>query len=186
MKPQDQSKSEHIFSLAQELLDDIELSKLSAEALLLKATRLARLAGSEKIQHWLSYEMGGYNAQDKISLEFMGRTGRWIKYEKKEGYWGPLAQQEATIQALKSELQSLRLPDLSGEWVAVATRQIMNRAATISAQISKVSGGRCETKHRSLLYCPNLTTAIKVIQASEKRDAIQQYRYSHTNDRGIG
>lgn len=142
MKPQDQSKSEHIFSLAQELLDDIELSKLSAEALLLKATRLASLAGSEKIQHWLSYEMGGYNAQDKISLEFMGRTGRWIKYEKKEGYWGPLAQQEATIQALKSELQSLRLPDLSGEWVAVATRQIMNRAATISAQISKISGIR--------------------------------------------
>jgi len=80
MKPQDQSKSEHILSLAQELLDDIELSRLAAEALLLKATRLARLAGSEKIQRWLSYEMGGYNSQDKISLEFMSRTGRWSNY----------------------------------------------------------------------------------------------------------
>lgn len=28
--------------------------------------------------------------------------------------------------------------------------------------------------------------AIKVSQANEKRDAIQQYRYSHTSDRGIG
>jgi hypothetical protein len=27
---------------------------------------------------------------------------------------------------------------------------------------------------------------LEAIQASEKRDAIQQYRYSHTNDRGIG
>jgi hypothetical protein len=42
------SKSEHIVSLAKELLDDIELSRISAEALLLKATRLARFAGSQK------------------------------------------------------------------------------------------------------------------------------------------
>jgi hypothetical protein len=39
------SKSEHIAALARELLDDVELSRLSAEALVLKATRLARGVG---------------------------------------------------------------------------------------------------------------------------------------------
>jgi|GEM_PF-6518390 len=43
MKPQDQSKSEHILSLAQELLDDIELSRLLAEALLLKGESIIAL-----------------------------------------------------------------------------------------------------------------------------------------------
>ncbi len=142
MKPQDQSKSEHIFSLAQELLDDIELSKLSAEALLLKATRLARLASSEKIQHWLSYEMGGYNSRDKISREFMGRTGRWINVEEKTGYWGSLAQQEAAIQTLKIELQNVRVPELGGDTAYRTAKMLMERAASISTKISKISGIR--------------------------------------------
>lgn len=142
MKPQDQSKSEHVFSLAQELLDDIELSKLSAEALLLKATRLARLAGSEKIQNWLSYEMGGYNSRDNISLEFMGRTGRWINVEEKTGYWGSLAQQEAAIQTLKIELQNVRVPELGGDTAYRTAKMLMERAASISTKISKISGIR--------------------------------------------
>jgi hypothetical protein len=141
MKPQDQSKGDHVLSLAQELLDDIELSRLSAEALLLKATRLARLAGSEKIQRWLSYEMGGYNPQDKISLEFMGRTGRWI-VEEKTGYWSPLAEQEAAIQTLKIELQNVRVPELGGDSAYRTAKMLMERAASISTQISKISGIR--------------------------------------------
>ena len=138
MKPQDQSKGEHVLSLAQELLDDIELSRLAAEALLLKATRLARLAGSEKIQRWLSYEMGGYNSQDKISLEFMSRTGRWSNYEQKKGYWGPLAQQEASIQALKIELQSVRVPDGTNAYNII--NHILNKTSSITQQIQILSG----------------------------------------------
>lgn len=38
----EESKSKHIVQLAKELLDDIELNRMSAEHLLLKATRLAR------------------------------------------------------------------------------------------------------------------------------------------------
>jgi hypothetical protein len=138
MKPQDQSKGEHILSLAQELLDDIELSRLSAEALLLKATRLARLAGSEKIQRWLSYEMGGYNSRDQISLEFMSRTGRWSNYAEKKGYWEPLAQQEASIQALKIELQSIRVPD--GTNAMGIINNILNKTSSIRQQIQTRSG----------------------------------------------
>jgi hypothetical protein len=39
MSLQQHNRSEHIFQLAQELLDDIELCKLSGETLILKATR---------------------------------------------------------------------------------------------------------------------------------------------------
>jgi hypothetical protein len=138
MKPQDQSKGEHILSLAQELLDDIELSRLSAESLLLKATRLARLAGSEKIQRWLSYEIGGYNSRDHISLEFMSRTGRWSNYDQKKGYWEPLAQQEASIQALRIELQSVRVPD--GTNAMGIINNILNKTSSIRQQIQIRSG----------------------------------------------
>jgi hypothetical protein len=59
----DQSRSEHILELAKELLDDIELSRLSAEALLLKTSRLARWVGSEEIKYWINLEMKGYTVQ---------------------------------------------------------------------------------------------------------------------------
>ena len=109
MKPQKQNRSEHIFILAQELLDDIELNRLSGEALLLKATRLARLVDSEQVQRWLEYELKGYNSRDELSLRFMARSGRWIDYEKKTGYWGPLAQQESAMQALEMQLKHMHL-----------------------------------------------------------------------------
>ena len=43
----EQSRSQHILNLAKELLDDIELSRLSAENLLLKVSRLARWVVSD-------------------------------------------------------------------------------------------------------------------------------------------
>jgi hypothetical protein len=61
-----QSKSEHILALATELLDDIELSRLSGEALLLKASRLARLTHADEIKQWISFELKGYSLKDPI------------------------------------------------------------------------------------------------------------------------
>src|SRR5262245_28804623 len=46
------SESEHILLLASQLIDDIELSRLSAESLLLKASRLARFVGDEETNRW--------------------------------------------------------------------------------------------------------------------------------------
>ena len=51
------SKSAHVSALAREILDDIELSRLSAEALVLKATRLACVVGHEEMRKWLGYEI---------------------------------------------------------------------------------------------------------------------------------
>lgn len=154
---QPRSKSEHIFALAKELLDDIELSRLPAEALLLKATRLARLVGSTKVRRWLEFEMVGYNAEDPVALEYMGHTGRWTDRGQNLGYWGPLAQQDASIVALKLRLQTLRVPDISysissanpNEWVTVgagpptdAVTSVVNESRSLTSAISQMSAVR--------------------------------------------
>lgn len=138
----EQSKSKHIYELASELLDDIELSRLPAESLILKATRLARYVGSEEIKYWLSLELQGYNGTNTISLKYMGMTGRWIDKEKGYGYWGPLAQQEATIDAQKEKLRCMRIPDSSGDKALLAVNSAAKAMSDTSANISILSGVR--------------------------------------------
>lgn len=136
------SQSEHVLELSRELLDDIELSRLPAEQLLLKCSRLARLAGSDENKAWIQLEMRGYNNSSPISLKYMGLTGRWTDYEKKEGHWGPLAQQEALIQALNAELSALRLPNVAGDTAFAATNKVTTAIAITRNSIGKISGIR--------------------------------------------
>lgn len=135
-----QSRSEHILELSKELLDDIELSRTSAEALLLKASRLARWVGSEEIKYWISLEMKGYNSSNEISLKYMGITGRWYDKEKGQGFWGPLAQQEAALEAANVKLRAMKTPDTSGDW-AFRVMQMHEQSVNANTQnITKLSG----------------------------------------------
>ncbi|XSC43491.1 hypothetical protein ACF1BQ_036965 [Bradyrhizobium sp. RDT10] len=136
------SQSQHTLELCRELLDDIELGRLNSDKLLLKCSRLARLAGSDEIQEWIGFEMRGYNSTDTISLKYMGLTGRWTNYKEKEGYWGPLAQQEASIEALNATLAALKLPDVSGEYAAITMNNILGSIAATRNSISTLSGVR--------------------------------------------
>lgn len=136
----EQSRSEHILELAKELLDDIELSRLSAEALLLNASRLARWVGSDEIKYWINLEMKGYNASSNISLKYMGITGRWINKEESKGYWGPLAQIEAALDAENIKLRSMTTPDTSGDWAFRVMQMNENQLVAASNYISKLSG----------------------------------------------
>jgi hypothetical protein len=136
----EQSRSEHILELAKELLDDIELSRLSAESLLLKASRLARWVGSDEIKYWINLEMKGYNASNEISLKYMGITGRWINREDKKGYWGPLAQHEAALEAQNIKLRSLSTPDTSGDWALRVMQIYQDQMAATTNYISTLSG----------------------------------------------
>ena len=155
-----QGKSEHILALAKELLDDIELTRLPAEALLLKATRLAGLTDSFEVRQWLVFEMLGFNGSDPVALKYMTHTGRWTNYERKLGYWGPLAQQEAEIAALKLQLQSLRVPDINyslssanpNEWVgglgynresiSSIVTSVINESRSLVSTLSQISAVR--------------------------------------------
>lgn len=145
------SKSEHTLELVQDLLDDLELGRSSGESLILKASRLARIVGAEEIKEWLRFELGGFKSNNDTSLKYMGITGRWTKREENKGYWVPLAQIEALIEAEKSKLAVMRIPDSSGDYnhaVSVATRA-MNDA---SSNISKFSGIRSKVIARLHIF----------------------------------
>ncbi|PPD49386.1 MAG: hypothetical protein CTY16_03975 [Methylobacter sp.] len=136
----EQSRSEHILELAKELLDDIELSRLSAESLLLKASRLARWVGSDEIKYWINLEMKGYNSSNETSLKYMDITGRWVNREEKKGYWGPLAQQEAALDAENIKLRSMSTPDTSGDWAFRVMQMHQQQMLSTTNYISTLSG----------------------------------------------
>lgn len=106
------NKNEYIFQLAKELLDDIELSKLNSEQLLLKVSRLARINDDTEIYDWIKCELRGYYADEK-SMRFMSMVQRWTNFEKKQGYWFPLATIEANITASEMELSRLTVPNVA-------------------------------------------------------------------------
>ncbi len=133
------STSTHILELCRDLLDDIELSRLSSDKVLLKCTRLARLAGSDEVLEWLGYEMGGYSST-KIGIVYMGITGRWIDREQKKGYWGPLAEQEAKIKANEAKLNTLQLPSTSGDKAWIVTRDVLASIQSATNAVSTFTG----------------------------------------------
>lgn len=138
----EESRSKHVAELARELLDDIELNRMRADHLLLKASRLARWMGSEETQQWLKLEMIGYNNSEEVSLKYMAITGRWTDRGKGLGYWGPLAQQEAAIEAEKAKLAAMRTPDSSGEWASVAIGHVTSEMTKTANLISRLSAIR--------------------------------------------
>lgn len=137
-----ESKSLHIIELCKELLDDIELSRINSEALLLKVTRLARLAGSEEIRQWLKYEMSGYNLTDALSLRYIDKTGRWENKTKNVAYRVPLAQIESHIESLKIQLTNLKVNSLAGEKALLVTSSIAQKSAGVIQDITKLSSIR--------------------------------------------
>lgn len=134
------SRAQHILELSKELLDDIEFGKISGENLILKTSRLARYVGSEEIKYWLNLEISGYNSTNPISLKYMGKTGRWTDREKGYGHWGPLAQIEAMISSQQIKLQTMSIPNTSGEWAHVATRNAIEGLNATASAIGKYSG----------------------------------------------
>lgn len=136
-------RSEHELELAKELLDDVELSRINVEALMMKASRLARLCGSEEFQRWIGFEMRGFNSSDKISMLYMGKTGRWTKIEELRGYWMPIAEIDALISSKTTELESMSTPNVSGvEFANTVMRNFLANKAELSQKISKFSGIR--------------------------------------------
>ncbi|MCG2616975.1 hypothetical protein LZZ85_21945 [Terrimonas sp. NA20] len=133
------SKSEHIISLAKEIIDDIELSRLGPQSLLLKATRLARYADDEETRQWLRFEMQGYK-NTELSLKYMTKTGRWTDKEKNEGYWSPLPQIQASAEAQKQKLSLIRIPDTSGDQAVSVINRVTNQMNAVTRNISQLEG----------------------------------------------
>jgi hypothetical protein len=118
-----ESMSAHRLALARELLEDIEMSRLQPESPLLKAARLARLVDAPEIQEWINLELKGYlnPVTKKIlpnGLKHAQRTGRTtettvaVEGINLKGYWQPYAGLLAWIQAMETEITSLRVPNI--------------------------------------------------------------------------
>ena len=112
------SKTDQITALAFEVLEDAEMSRGSVEALVLKASRLARLVDNEEIDEWLSYEQYGYPDDNEIAVRYLGYTSRWVDatHTEKGAYWGPIAQQESSVETLTHKLEVIKNFRPSGEW----------------------------------------------------------------------
>jgi hypothetical protein len=80
------TKQAEALKLAEELLADIELTRLSPEQCILKGVRLARLASDEDAQIWLGYELHGYDTAAPRWRELMAMTNRWSNEEKTKAY----------------------------------------------------------------------------------------------------
>ncbi|KXV75546.1 AbiTii domain-containing protein, partial [Acetobacter cerevisiae] len=135
----DQIEAEHILELSKELLGDIELDRLSADKLLLKATRLARLVGSDEIQTWLTFEVHGYSSSNPVSLKYMGLTGRWIDYKEGKGHWGSLGQHAVSIETAKARIEATSMAGSVSN--AGYLNTLSRNHAALSSTIRSLRGG---------------------------------------------
>lgn len=115
--------------LADELLADIDLDRTTVDKQVLKASRLARLVGDERAVDWLSSERGGYS-RDQVGNFYWRATQRGSQEEKDYIYSGAV-QLAPFVHTLEDELSRMTLPNLSGEFVAVAIRETRSHIASI-------------------------------------------------------
>lgn len=130
--------------LADELLADIELSRIASDKAVLKGARLARLVNDENAQQWLHYELHGYASPCPKWPELMDMTGRWSDKEKGEGYVQSLAALEGRLEAQRTKMSALQSTNLSGDYIVPAQHsrfvQLNSTANDISILAGIISG----------------------------------------------
>jgi hypothetical protein len=107
------SRTESIIELASEILEDIEYQRTTANAQLLKASRLARLMGDEETLKWLQCEISGYKNLDGPESKWASLANRLADKEKGTYWTEPLGSIEARIETYKLQLAACRTPDIS-------------------------------------------------------------------------
>jgi hypothetical protein len=143
-------QSEHVRILAEELLADIELSRLPSDQLVLKAARLARLVGHQEMMRWLSFELHGYPDTPETE-QYLDWTGRWTDKEKRFAWWGGIGQIEANIGAYETKLSDLKMPSLSGDMLIPVTNSIQanqNKTVDIITQLAGIRSKVIALLHR--------------------------------------
>ncbi len=137
------TKRQEALVLSEELLSDIELSRLDPVAIVRKTNRLARLLDDNEALTWLSYEVGSYtgtgNGMTSSEWAAAGRSGRRY-FEKKDGKnveyarAGSISSLRVTVETAKIRLQHSE----SGNSYERSTTQ--SSAITAQETIDKVIG----------------------------------------------
>ncbi|MGW3124538.1 AbiTii domain-containing protein [Streptomyces sp. NPDC001107] len=125
MTPEEHS---HALELADELLADIELSRLPLDALLLKGARLARLTYDDEFAEWVSFELNGYPAS-AFNGKYWLLTGR--RSNKNEADYVGAARLSVYVSTLEEELKNMKLPSGSGDYGVIAVRETRTHIAGV-------------------------------------------------------
>ncbi|KNA89671.1 hypothetical protein RND64_12265 [Gordonia sp. w5E2] len=133
-------RQEDALRVAEELLADIELKRLQASEIALKANRVARLVGHRDLTEFLEHERNGYPL-DGSAKKWIGRAGRWGPDNDGKFYPMPLAKVDAGLGSAHEALAALRGGgNYSGDYIAIASREHDKRITTASRQIAIMSG----------------------------------------------
>ena len=131
------NRQEEARKLSEDLLDDIELVRVSSEQMLLKAVRLARLIGDESALEFLQFELHGYQFTSQ-TRKYLKATGRLFKADEGEkAYCDSLGAVEANIRANEARLNTLSTPSLSGDGLITALRNHHVNVNDATGSISK-------------------------------------------------
>lgn len=127
--------------IAEELLLDIELQRLKASEIVLKASGLARLIGREDLSSFLTFERDGYRS-DGSDMNWIQRAGR--NSDDGKFFNAPLSKIEATLRAAEAALKTLRGGgNYSGEYASVAAREHDQKIAAY-VKLVATNGGICK------------------------------------------
>lgn len=133
-------RQEEALNISAELLEDIELQRLKASEIVLKASRVARLVGHEELIDFLGFERNGYPT-DPSPREWITKAGRRAPNDDKKFYAMSIAKIEASLAASQVAIEALRGGgNYSGEAAYIASRDHDLRIEARAADISMWSG----------------------------------------------
>lgn len=128
-------RQEEAIRVADELLADIELKRLKASEVVLKASRLARLVGHTELTEFLGFERSGYPT-DGSAGTWIGRAGRWADKEKNTFYTVSIAKVEGHVESARQAIDALRGGgNYSGEMLIPASRDHDSRILQSSSNL---------------------------------------------------
>lgn len=133
-------RQEEAIRVADELLTDIELKRLKASEVVLKASRLARLVGHAEMTDFLGFERNGYPT-DGSARTWIGRAGRWADEEKKTFYTNPIAKLEAQAESNQRAIDAMQGGgNYSGDMALVASSKHDARILNLSGHLGRTNG----------------------------------------------
>lgn len=133
-------RQEEALRVAEELLTDIELKRLTASEVVLKSNRVARLVGHDALTEFLGFEQTGY-PRDGSADEWIRRAGRRSSEDELIYFPQPIAKVEAFLSSARGALETLRGGgNYSGDSVAIAAREHDQRIFSTTKEIATLSG----------------------------------------------
>ncbi|MGW6624055.1 AbiTii domain-containing protein [Nocardia sp. NPDC055002] len=127
------NRQEEALQLAEQLLADIELKRLAATDIVLKASRLGRLAGHDDLQTFLRYEREGYPDEEQHG-EWVKRAGR---LRGEDWFKAPLTHIEAVVETSNNSVEALKGGgNYSGDMARIAQEDHDRRIIKIAAAMT--------------------------------------------------